>query len=332
MRLHDIAVVGASGLVGRKILEVIQERKFETGKVVAIASDISAGKELNVKGKAYKLHKLEPHIFKNLEFAFFSAGGAVSTEWVPRAAAEGCIAIDNSSAFRMKEDVPLVVPEVNRQDMFKNKGIIANPNCSTIQLVTALKPLDNAFKIKRIVVSTYQSVSGAGHKGEAALDYEIQNAGKKAEAPFPHRIAYNAIPHIDIFFDDNYTREELKMINETRKIMNRRDLNITATCVRIPTKVGHGESVNIEFDKKVSGDEVRNVLTSAKGVTVVDFPSTSSYPMPIDCEGKDDVFVGRIRSDDSVKHGINLWIVSDNIRKGAATNAVQIAEEYVKGK
>jgi aspartate-semialdehyde dehydrogenase len=332
MRLHDIAVVGASGLVGRKILEVIQERKFEVGKVVAIASDVSAGKELNVKGKVYRLQKLEPNIFKNLEFAFFSAGGAISTEWAPKAAEQGCIVIDNSSAFRMKEDVPLIVPEVNRQDIFKTKGIIANPNCSTIQLVTALKPLDNSFKIKRVVISTYQSVSGAGHKGTAALEYEIQNPGAKAQGPFPHRIAYNAIPHIDVFFDDNYTREELKMINETRKIMNRKDLNVTATCVRIPTMVGHGESVNIEFDKKVSVDEVREVLRSAKGVTVVDDPASNLYPMPVDCAEKDDVFVGRIRKDESVKNGINLWIVSDNVRKGAATNAVQIAEEYIKGK
>ncbi|MBZ0201927.1 MAG: aspartate-semialdehyde dehydrogenase [Ignavibacteria bacterium] len=332
MRLHDIAVVGASGLVGRKILEVIQERKFETGKVVAIASDGSAGKELNVKGKTFKLHKLEPHIFKNLEFAFFSAGGSVSREWAPKAAEDGCIVIDNSSSFRMQDDVPLVVPEVNRQDMFKNKGIISNPNCSTIQLVTALKPLDNAFKIKRVVVSTYQSVSGAGNKGVTALESELRGIQSASASPFAHKIAYNAIPHIDVFFDDSYTREELKMMNETRKIMNRKDLQITATCVRIPTLYGHGESVNIEFDKKVNADEVREALIQAKGIKVVDNPQTNHYPMPIDAADKDDVFVGRIRVDSSVKHGINLWIVSDNVRKGAATNAVQIAEEYIKGK
>lgn len=333
MRVHDIAVVGASGLVGRKILQVLEERKFEVGKVVAIASDSSAGKEVNVKGKAYKLHKMTPEIFKNIEFAFFSAGGAASHEWAPIAAKEGCIVIDNSSAFRMNEDVPLVVPEVNRQDMFKNKGIISNPNCSTIQLVMALKPLDNLFKIKRVVVSTYQSVSGAGHKGILALENEITNIDDVASiSPFPHKIAHNAIPQVDMFFEDGYTKEEYKMINETRKIMNRRDLSITATCVRIPTIGGHGESVNIEFDKKVTADEVREALESFKGVTVVDTPSTSSYPMPIDAEDKDDVFVGRIRVDSSIKNGINLWIVSDNVRKGAATNAVQIAEEYVKGK
>ncbi|MBN8585862.1 MAG: aspartate-semialdehyde dehydrogenase [Ignavibacteria bacterium] len=332
MRLHDIAVVGASGLVGRKILEIIQERKFEVGKVVAIASDSNEGKELNIKGKTYRLNKLEPHIFKNLEFAFFSAGASVSREWAPKAAADGAIVIDNSSAFRMQEDVPLVVPEVNRQDMFKNKGIIANPNCSTIQLVAVLKPLDNEFKIKRVVVSTYQSVSGAGNKGITALETELRNIEQYENSPFPHRIAHNAIPHIDVFFDDNYTREELKMINESRKIMGKKDLAITATCVRIPTLTGHGESVNIEFDKKVSPEDVKEVLSKAKGVTVTDNPSQNLYPMPIHSAEKDDVFVGRIRKDESVKNGINLWIVADNVRKGAATNAVQIAEEYVKGK
>lgn len=331
MRLHDIAVVGASGLVGRKILEIIQERHFDVGKVVAIASDVNAGKELNIKGKTFKLHRLEPHIFKNLEFAFFSAGGSVSREWAPKAAADGAIVIDNSSAFRMQEDVPLIVPEVNRQDMFKNKGIIANPNCSTIQLVTVLKPLDNVFKIKRVVVSTYQSVSGAGNKGITALESELRNLGNSS-SPFPHKIAHNAIPHIDLFFDDNYTREELKMINESRKILNRKDLAITATCVRIPTITGHGESVNIEFDKKVNAYEVKEILNSAKGVMVTDDPSQNLYPMPISAADKDDVFVGRIRIDHSIKNGINLWIVADNVRKGAATNAVQIAEEYVKGK
>lgn len=331
MRLHDIAVVGSSGLVGRKILEIIQERHFEVGNVLAIASDANAGKELNIKGKTFKLHKLEPHIFKNLEFVFFSAGSSVSREWAPKAAADGAIVIDNSSEFRMQEDVPLIVPEVNRQDMFKNKGIIANPNCSTIQLVTVLKPLDNNFKIKRVVASTYQSVSGAGNKGILALESELRNL-ESASSPFPHRIAYNTIPHIDVFFDDNYTREELKMINETRKIMGKKDFAITVTCVRIPTITGHGESVNIEFDKKVTVNEVREILSNSKGVTVTDDPSQNLYPMPITSAEKDDVFVGRIRMDYSVKNGINLWIVADNVRKGAATNAVQIAEEYVKGK
>ncbi len=333
MRLHDIAVVGASGLVGRKILQVIEERNFQVGKVVAIASDASVGKDVNIKGKSYKINKISPEIFKNLEFAFFSAGASVSHEWAPIAAKEGCIVIDNSSAFRMNADVPLIVPEVNRQDMFKNKGIISNPNCSTIQLVMALKPLDDKFKIKRVVVSTYQSVSGAGYKGVNALQNEITNIESSSDkSPFPHKIAYNAIPQVDLFFDDAYTKEEHKMMNETRKIMNKKDLNITATCVRIPTIGGHGESVNIEFDKKVTTEEVKEALAAFKGITVEDNTATNTYPMPVNSEEKDDVFVGRIRIDNSVKHGINLWVVSDNVRKGAATNAVQIAEEYVKGK
>ncbi|MCI0450401.1 MAG: aspartate-semialdehyde dehydrogenase [Chlorobi bacterium] len=333
MRLHDIAVVGASGLVGRKILQVLNERKFEVGKVVPIASDASVGKEVNIQGKQYRIQKLTPEAFRNIEFAFFSAGGAVSSEWAPIAANERCLVIDNSSAFRMKDDVPLVVTEVNRADIFKHKGIIANPNCSTIQLVVVLKPLDEEFKIKRVVVSTYQSVSGAGHKGISALENEITKIDSLASrSPFPYQIAYNAIPQVDVFFDDGYTKEELKMINETRKIIGKKDLNITATCVRIPSLVGHGESVNIEFEKKVTVDDVKKLLIGSKGVKVVDNPVNNIYPMPIDSVEKDDVFVGRIRTDNSVKNGINLWIVADNVRKGAATNAVQIAEEFLKGK
>jgi len=336
MRLHDIAVVGASGLVGRKILELLIERNFPMGKIVTIASDASAGKDVLVKGKSFRLEKLTHDSFKNMEFAFFSAGGTVSHEYCPVAAKEGCVVIDNSSAFRMENDVPLIVPEVNRNDIFKHKGIIANPNCSTIQLVLALKPLDNMFKIKRVVVSTYQSVSGAGHKGTSSLESEIKNLKtvhhNRELHPFPHRIAYNVIPQVDIFYDDGYTKEEYKMINETRKILGKKDLEITATCVRVPVMVGHSESVNIEFDKKANPAEVKDALRSFKGVTVVDDIGNNLYPMPIDCENKDDVFVGRIRKDSSVKNGINMWIVSDNVRKGAATNAVQIAEEYLKGK
>jgi aspartate-semialdehyde dehydrogenase len=331
MRLNDIAVVGASGLVGRKILQVIMERNFPLGKITAIASDSSAGKDVNISGKSYRLQKLEDGVFKNSEFAFFSAGAGVSNEWAPKAAAEKCLVIDNSSAFRMTQDTPLVVPEVNRADIFKNKGIIANPNCSTIQLVMVLKPLDDAFKIKRVVVSTYQSVSGAGYKGINALENESKNM-PAVNSPFAHKIAFNAIPQVDVFFDDGYTKEEHKMINETRKIMGKKDINITATCVRIPSLVGHGESVNIEFDKKVTADDIKNALLNFKGVKVVDNPSTALYPMPVDSVEKDDVFVGRIRPDNSSKNAINLWIVSDNVRKGGATNAVQIAEEYLKGK
>ncbi len=333
MRLHDIAVVGASGLVGRKIIEIIEERCFPVGKLVAIASDSSYGKEITVSKKNYKLHKLGPDVFKNLEFAFFSAGGPVSLDWAPIAAKDGAIVIDNSSAFRMEKGVPLVVPEVNRDAIFKHKGIIANPNCSTIQLVCALKPLDNLFKIKRVVVSTYQSVTGIGNKGISKLTKEIKDLEEAVDTKvFPHKIAFNAIPHIDIFYQNGYTKEEIKVIGETRKIMDLPNLKITCTCVRIPTLGGHGESVNIEFEKKFNLKQIREALESAPGVTVVDDPEHAKYPMPLEADGKDDVFVGRLSEDETVKNGLNMWIVSDNVRKGAATNAVQIAEELLKGK
>ncbi len=333
MRLHDIAVVGASGLVGRKIIEIIEERGFPVGKLVAIASDSSYGKEITVNKKNYRLQKLGPDVFKNLEFAFFSAGGPVSLDWAPIAAKDGATVIDNSSAFRMETGVPLVVPEVNRDAIFKHKGIISNPNCSTIQLVCALKPLDNYFKIKRVVVSTYQSVSGIGNKGISKLTKEIKELDEAVDTKvFPHKIAFNAIPHIDIFYQNGYTKEEIKVIGETRKIMNLPNLKITCTCVRIPTLGGHGESVNIEFEKKFNLKEIREALESVPGVTVVDDPEHAKYPMPLEADGKDDVFVGRLREDETVKNGLNMWIVSDNVRKGAATNAVQIAEELLKGK
>ena len=333
MRLQDIAVVGASGLVGRKIIEILIERNFPVGKIIAIASEQSVGKELNIRGNRYKLHRLEEGIFKNVEFAFFSAGAKVSHDWVHKAVSEGTLVIDNSSAFRMDDNVPLVVPEVNRNDIFKHKGIISNPNCSTIQLVLVLKPLDDLFKIKRVVVSTYQSVSGAGYKGITALEYELKNPDTRHEhSPFAYRIAHNAIPHIDIFFDDGYTKEELKIINESRKILNRKELDITATCVRIPSHTGHGESVNIEFDKSVSPADVSEVLRLSKGIRIMDDHTKNEYPMPLNCRDTNEVLVGRIRKDYSVRHGINLWIVADNIRKGAALNAVQISEEYIKGR
>jgi aspartate-semialdehyde dehydrogenase len=333
MRLHDIAVVGASGLVGRKILQLLEERDFPTGKIVAIASEASYGKEITVNKKNYKLHKLGPDVFNNLEFAFFSAGGPISLDWAPIAAKSGAVVIDNSSAFRMDKDVPLVVPEANRDAIFKHKGIIANPNCSTIQLVVALKPLDNHFKIKRVVVSTYQSVSGIGNKGVTRLSKEIKDINEIVDSSvFPHKIAYNAIPQIDVFYENGYTKEEMKVIGESRKIMGKPDMKITCTCVRIPTLGGHGESVNIEFEKKFSLEDLRMVLAGAPGIKLVDDPEHLEYPMPIDSNEKDDVFVGRIRYDESIKNGLNMWIVSDNIRKGAATNAVQIAEELLKGK
>lgn len=331
MRLHHIAVTGASGLVGRKILELLHERKFPIGNVTALASDSSAGKELVIGNHSYMLQKLERGVFKNSEFAFFSAGAKVSFEWGPVAAEEGCLVIDNSSQFRMDPDVPLVVPEVNRHDIFKNNGIIANPNCSTIQLVVALKPLDDLYKIKRVVVSTYQSVSGAGNKGVQALKNELEN-NFEGYSPFAHKIAFNALPHVDVFFEDGYTKEEHKMINETRKIMHLPHLKMTTTCVRIPTIGGHGEAVNIEFEKKINLEEIKKALHAFKGIIVIDEPQENMYPMPIHTDEKDDVFIGRIRRDESLENGINLWVVADNVRKGAATNAVQIAEEFLKGK
>jgi aspartate-semialdehyde dehydrogenase len=332
MKLHDIAIVGASGLVGRKILELLEERSFPYGKIIPIASDTSYGKVISVQKKNYELQKLTPEIFKNIEFVFFSAGGLISHEFAPIAASFGSIVIDNSSTFRMQDNVPLVVPEVNRQDIFKHKGIIANPNCSTIQLVLILAPLHKLYKIKRVIVSTYQSVTGKGNKGISQLQNEILNENSDKELAFPHRIAYNAIPQVDSFLDNGYTKEELKVINETKKIMGIPSLNITTTCVRIPTIGGHGESVNIEFEKKFKIEEVRKVLAETKGVTLTDEPLKQIYPMPISSLDSDEVFVGRIREDNSIKNGLNLWIVSDNVRKGAATNALQIAEELIKGK
>jgi aspartate-semialdehyde dehydrogenase len=330
MKLHDVAVVGATGLVGRTMVQVLMERKFPVNRLVLLATERSVGKELDFNGTAVPVQALGPDKFRHIEFALFSAGAAVSKEFAPLAAKSGAVVIDNSSAFRMDDDVPLVVPEVNRRQAFKHKGIIANPNCSTIQLVVALKPLHDRFKIKRVVVSTYQAVSGAGQQGVDQLREELANR-VPATMKFQHRIADNALPHIDIFFEDGYSKEEHKMINETSKIMGER-IKLTATCVRVPTLGGHGESVNIEFEKKSSVEEIREVLRNAPGIVVQDDPKTGVYPMPITAEGKDDVFVGRIRKDESVSSGVNLWIVADNVRKGAATNAVQIAEALALGK
>ncbi|HEX9829289.1 MAG TPA: aspartate-semialdehyde dehydrogenase [Bacteroidota bacterium] len=330
MKLHDVAVVGATGLVGRAIVKVLEERDFPVNRLVLLASERSVGKEVPFNGKPVPVHKLEPERFKHIEYALFTAGATVSKEFAPHAIKFGAVVIDNSSAFRMEENVPLVVPEVNRKQIFKHKGIIANPNCSTIQLVVAIKPLHDAFGIKRVVVSTYQSVTGAGKVALEQLQEEVANR-TPAQRKFPHQIAYNCLPHIDIFFEDGYTKEEFKVVNETKKIMGA-SFKVTATCVRVPTTGGHGESVNIEFDKKCSVEQVREILRSAPGVVVQDDPMNNVYPMPITAHDKDDVFVGRIRKDETVSNGINLWIVSDNIRKGAATNAVQIAEALVIGK
>lgn len=330
MKLHDVAVVGATGLVGRTMVQVLQERAFPVNRLVLLASERSTGKELDFNGGSVPVQALSPDKFRHCEFVLFSAGATVSREFAPLAVRSGAVVIDNSSAFRMDAQVPLVVPEVNRRQIFKHKGIVANPNCSTIQLVVVLKPLHDRFRVKRVVVSTYQSVTGAGQKGVDQMMDEL--AGREpAQKNFPHRIAHNALPHIDIVFDDGYTKEEWKIMNETSKIIGEK-IRLTATCVRVPVVGGHSESVNIEFEKKCSVEEIRETLRQAPGVVVMDDPKANVYPMPVNVQGKDDVFVGRIRKDETVSSGVNLWIGADNVRKGAATNAVQIAEALVLGK
>ncbi len=329
MNRYAVAVVGATGLVGRTMVRVLEERNFPVGELVLLASERSAGKEMLFHGKPVRVQKLEADRFKGVNIALFSAGAGVSLEYAPKAAKHGAVVIDNSSAFRMEEAIPLVVPEVNRADIFRNTGIIANPNCSTIQLVVVLKPLHDAYRIKRVVVSTYQSVTGAGQKGLDQLTRELAHE-ELAEKKFPHPIAYNVLPHIDVFFDDGYTKEERKMMNETSKIMGE-PIRLTATTVRVPVTGGHSESVNIEFERDCTVNDVRRILAAVSGVVVQDDPKKNVYPMPIIANDRDEVFVGRIRRDETVKSGMNLWVVADNVRKGAATNAVQIAEELLKG-
>ncbi|MCX7985201.1 MAG: aspartate-semialdehyde dehydrogenase [Bacteroidetes bacterium] len=329
MKTYTVAVAGATGLVGRTMIKVLEERNFPVETLIPLASSRSVGKEIQFRGKPYTVQELTPEAFKGVDIALFSAGATVSVDVAPKLRKYGTVVIDNSSAFRMDENVPLVVPEVNKHAIFKHKGIIANPNCSTIQMVVVLKPLHDVFRIKRVVVSTYQSVTGAGQKGVDQLEDEI--AGRPLRAPkFPHQIAYNVIPHIDVFYENGYTKEELKMINETKKIMED-NIPVTATTVRVPVLGGHSESVNIEFEQPCTVEEVKAILRKAPGVVLLDDPQTNLYPMPITAFGKDEVFVGRIRKDYTVKSGINVWIVADNVRKGAATNAVQIAEALIAG-
>jgi aspartate-semialdehyde dehydrogenase len=330
MKQYTVAVVGATGLVGRKMIQVLEEHRFPVKELVPLASERSAGKELKFNGKMWKVQTLQPDSFRGVDIALFSAGGSISKEFAPHAVKHGTLVIDNSSAFRMEPDVPLVVPEVNRKDIFTHKGIIANPNCSTIQMVVALKPLHDRYTIRRIVVSTYQSVTGAGKRGIEQLEKEIVK--EHAENPkFPHPIAFNVVPHIDVFLDDGYTKEERKMMEETRKIMGDQSIRVTATCVRVPVVGGHSESVNVEFERPYELNEVREMLRKAAGVIVEDDPQKNLYPLPIRAWDRDEVYVGRLRRDPSIANGLDLWIVSDNLRKGAATNAVQIAEEWIKG-
>ncbi|RDY27470.1 aspartate-semialdehyde dehydrogenase [Romboutsia weinsteinii] len=324
MRKANIAIVGATGMVGRTFLKVLEERNFPIENLYLLSSKRSAGSKIEFCGKEYVVEELNEDSFKReIDIALFSAGGSVSKKYAPIAIDNGVIVVDNSSAWRMDKDIPLVVPEVNPGDIDWNNGIIANPNCSTIQSVVPLKVLHDAFKIKRVVYSTYQAVSGSGVAGIEDLENGIEGGENKN---YPHQIAYNCLPHIDVFMDNGYTKEEIKMIEETKKILNDQDIRVTATTVRVPVKYGHSVSVNLEFEKSFEIEEVYELLRDAKGIVVTDDVKNNIYPMPIDIEGKDDVYVGRIRRDYSLENGINLWVVADNIRKGAATNTVQIAE------
>lgn len=328
MKKYNVAVVGATGMVGRKFLQVLSERNLPVDTYYLFASINSAGKEIDFMGKKHTVIELKKEniLDKKIDIALFSAGGDVSKKFAPVFAAHGALVIDNSNAWRRDVNVPLVVPECNADDILWHKNIIANPNCSTIQAVVALKPLHKAFKIKRIIYSTYQAVSGAGVKGFNDLKGGI--CGEKPQK-FPYPIFGNCLPHIDVFLDNGYTREEDKMIFETKKILGDNDIKITATCVRVPVYYGHSESINVEFEKPCTVEQVKEVLSKAEGVILQDDPENLIYPMAITAEDKDEVFVGRIRKDDTVFSGINMWVVADNIRKGAATNAVEIAERAI---
>ncbi|NLV25209.1 MAG: aspartate-semialdehyde dehydrogenase [Deltaproteobacteria bacterium] len=334
-RKFNVAVVGATGAVGNEMLKVLAERKFPIGELRLLASERSAGTFLDFGDDGFQVHKLTQDSFSGIDIALFSAGGDRSKEFCPAAAAAGAVCVDNSSAWRMDPEVPLVVPEVNPQDiaLYKRKGIIANPNCSTIQMVVALKPLHDAAHITRIVVSTYQAVSGTGQKAIDELRIqvgELLNGRPAASKVYPHQIAFNCLPHIDSFLANGYTKEEMKMVNETRKILGDDRIRVTATTVRVPVFYGHSEAVNIETEKKLTADQARELLSTAPGVLVVDDPAKGLYPLPIDAAGQDLTYVGRIREDESIANGLNLWVVADNLRKGAATNAVQIAEVLVE--
>lgn len=324
-----VAVVGATGLVGGMMLKVLEERNFPVTELIPVASEKSVGKEVVFKGKTYKVHGMAEAVTLRPDVALFSAGGNTSLEWAPKFAEAGSTVIDNSSAWRMDPHKKLVVPEINGDVLTKLDKIIANPNCSTIQMVMVLSPLHKKFRIKRIIVSTYQAVSGTGKKGVDQMMNERE--GKNGTKVYPHPIDLNVIPQVDVFIDNNYTKEEMKMVNETRKILRDDSLRITATCVRVPVIAGHSESVNVEFENDFSVDEVKNILASTAGVRVVDDVRKGLYPLPIHAAGSDYSFVGRIRRDESHPLALNMWIVSDNLRKGAATNAVQIAE-YLVGK
>ena len=331
MKEVNVAVVGATGAVGNEMVKVLEERRFPVNELRLLASKRSVGKKISFNGNEVKVEELTEDSFKGVQISLFSAGASVSKRFAPIAAKSGCVVIDNSSAFRMEADIPLVVPEVNPHAIaqYKNRGIIANPNCSTIQMVVALKPIHDVSKIKRVVVATYQAVSGTGKKAIEELSSQTQaifNFKDIVCNVYPHQIAFNCLPHIDVFLENGYTKEEMKMYYETKKIMEDEDIEVTATCVRVPVFYGHSEAINIELEKKLTADEVRKILSNAPGIKVVDNPDNNEYPLAIYAAGRDEVFVGRIREDISKENCIEMWVVSDNIRKGAALNAVQIAE------
>ncbi len=330
---YAVAVIGATGAVGREMLEILEERAFPVSGIVPLASERSEGERVEFKGKNVIVRRLATDSFQDVDIAFFSAGAERSLEFVPYAVKSGAVVIDNSSAFRMNPNVPLVVPEVNAHALGNHGGIVANPNCAAIALVMALKPIHDKVKIKRIVVTTFQSVSGTGKEGMDELAKQtvaLLNFKDVETKVYPHQIAFNCIPHIDAFLENGSTKEEMKMANETRKIMEDDAIRVTATTVRVPVFRCHSESVNIETEEKISANEVRAILSEAPGVIVYDDPNKNIYPLAIDLVGKDEIYVGRVREDESIPNGINLWLVSDNLRKGAALNAVQIAELLIK--
>lgn len=332
-RTWNVAVVGATGAVGNQMIRCLEERDFPVKNIKFLASARSVGKTLPYKGKQVPVEELKEGSFKDVEIALFSAGASTSLKFAPQAVQAGCVVIDNSSAFRMDPAIPLVVPECNPHRIVKGPGIIANPNCSTIQMVVALKPIHEQVRIKRIIVSTYQAVSGTGQKAIFELQNQIRDLleGRQPESKvYPYQIAYNCLPHIDVFLENDYTKEEMKMVNETRKILEDDSIRVSATTVRVPVFYGHSEAVYIETDKKITPREVKDLLRNASGVVVTDDVANKIYPMPVTAEGKDEVFVGRIREDISHEKGIAMWVVADNIRKGAATNAVQIAEIWIQ--
>ncbi len=325
-----LAVVGATGMVGNVMLEVLEERNFPFTELLLVASEKSIGKKISFKGKEYTVIGLQEAMDQKPNIAVFSAGGGTSLEWAPKFAAVGTTVVDNSSAWRMDPTKKLIVPEINADQLTKDDKIIANPNCSTIQMVVALAPLHKRYKMKRLVVSTYQSVTGTGVKAVQQLENEYR--GEKGLMAYPHPIHRNAIPQCDVFEDNGYTKEEMKLVRETKKILSDNTIAVTATAVRIPVVGGHSESINVEFEKEINLTDIRNILNKAPGVILKDDPKNSDYPMPLHSHGKDEVFVGRIRLDESQPNTINMWVVSDNLRKGAATNTIQIAEYLLKNK